>query len=367
MRALCTAEEAGASCIVLCDTNGGCMPSEAYHVTAEAAKRLRVQLGVHFHNDMGFAAANSLLAVEAGAAHVQGTYTGLGERCGNASLSTLIPTLQLKRGLHCIGQENMKHLTSTAVCINDIANVSLSKRAPYVGKSAFAHKSDMHIEGVSQNPHSFEHIAPELVGNKRNVLVSELGGKAALLDKISPFLPNLTPESEEADRLAAMLHQLETQGYSFEAATASMELAALKELGRFRPFFELVDFKIIGEENSSASAAMVKIKANGRYEMTAEEGQGPVHALDAALRKAVRQFYPGLESMKLTDYKVRVIDPKDATAAAARVLVESTDGDSSWTTVGVSRDIINASLLALVDSIEYKLLKDSRAAEEETE
>ena len=366
LKALRTAEDAGASCIVLCDTNGGCMPEEAYRITAETVKHLHVQLGVHFHDDMGFAAANSLLAVEAGASHIQGTCTGLGERCGNANLSALIPTLQIKRKLHCIPQENMKHLTSTAVYINDIANVSLSNRAPYVGKSAFAHKSDMHIAGVSRNPRSFEHIAPELIGNKRNVLVSGLGGKAALFDKISPFLPDLTLDSEAMDRLAEILCDLEGQGYSFEAATASMELAVLKELGRFTPFFELSDFKIIGEKGS-ASSAMVKIKANGRYEMTAEEGDGPVHALDAALRKAVRQFYPGLESMKLTDYKVRVIDPKDATAATVRVLAESTDGDTKWTTVGVSRDIINASLLALVDSIEYKLLKDSRTAEEEIE
>ncbi len=360
------AEQAGAVCIVLCDTNGGAFPEEVYRVTKETTKYIEVQLGIHCHDDMGCGAANSLMAIEAGASHLQGTCTGLGERCGNANLSTLIPTLQLKRGLHCIPQENMKRLTSAALLISDVANVSLSRRAPYVGKSAFAHKSCRHVDGVERIPALFEHIDPETVGNKRNILVSELGGKAALFAKVSELLPDIDRESAEAETLMSLLSELESEGYQFEAALASMELAMLKKLGRFSPFFELVSFKIIGDYGTSSSA-VVKIKVGEETEMTAEEGNGPIHAMDRALRKAVQRFYPELGSMKLTDYKVRVIDPKGATAAKGRVLIESTDGDAVWTTIGVSNDIINASLLALVDSIEYKLLKDSRKEEEAEE
>ncbi len=359
------ATEAGAVCVVLCDTNGGRFPQEIYRITKETAAEVKSQLGVHCHDDMGCAVANSWMAVSAGASHLQGTFTGLGERCGNANLSALIPTLQLKQGFHCIPQENMKRLTSTAVLINDVANVSLSRRAPYVGKSAFSHKSEMHIDAVGHTPALFEHISPESVGNQRNILVSGLGGKSALFAKISELLPDIDRDSPEADTLIQLLGDLEADGYQFDAALASMELAMLKKLGQFEPFFELVSFKIIGDYGRPSSA-VVKIRVGDQTEITAEEGNGPIHAMDLALRKAVQRFYPELGNTKLTDYKVRVIDPKDATAAKGRVLIESTDGDSVWTTVGVSGDIINASLLALVDAIEYKLLADSRK-EEETE
>ena len=360
------AEEAGASCITLCDTNGGCFPDEIYRITAEAAGQVGVQLGIHCHNDMGCAAANSMMAVEAGASHVQGTFTGFGERCGNANLSTLIASLQLKKKLHCIPQENLKLLTSTALYISDIANVTLSSAMPYVGKSAFAHKGGMHVDGVGKNTASFEHIDPSAVGNKRNVLLSEMSGKAALLAKISQVLPGITKDSPEAQELVNLLKQLEYEGYQFEAALASLELAMLKKLKRFQPFFELLNFKIVGEKAGEAldnpSAAVVKLRVGEKTAITADEGEGPVHALDIALRKAVQEFYPNVGKVRLVDYKVRVIEPKDATAAKVRVLIESTDGDTVWTTVGVSRDIINASLLALVDAVEYKLLKDSLAA-----
>ncbi len=366
------AEDAGASCIVLCDTNGGAFPEEIGEITAQAAKQVRVQLGIHCHDDMGCAVAGSLAAVSAGASHLQGSCIGLGERCGNANLSALIPTLQLKRGLHCIPQANMKRLTSTALFVSDVANVSLLGRAPYVGKSAFAHKSGMHVDGVEKDPSLYEHIKPETVGNKRNILVSGLGGKTALFAKINELLPDIDPDSPEAEQLTELLRSLESEGYQFEAALASMELAMLKRLGRFEPFFTLVDFKIIGEmpknaDSGMSTAAMVKIKVKDAVETTAEDGDGPVHALDLALRKAVQRFYPELGNVRLTDYKVRVIDPKDATAAKVRVLVESTDGETSWTTVGVSSDVIHASLHALVDSIEYKLFNDSRRQETEDE
>ena len=359
------ANQGGAICVVLCDTNGGTFPEEIYRITKETTKQIYIQVGIHCHDDMGCGVASSLLAIDAGASHLQGTCTGLGERCGNANLSTLIPTLQLKRGLHCIPQESMKRLTSTALLVNDVANVSLSRRMPYIGKSAFAHKSETHVVGVEKKPSLFEHITPEAVGNKRTILVSELGGKTALFARISELLPDVDRESAEAELLMAELSTLESEGYQFEAALASMELAMLKKLGRFTPFFELVSFKIIGD-HGTPSAAVVKIKVGEETEITAEEGMGPIHAMDLALRKAVQRFYPELGSMKLTDYKVRVLDPKDATAAKGRVLIESTDGDAVWTTIGVSNDIINASLLALVDSLEYKLLMDSRK-EEETE
>lgn len=353
---------AGAGSVVLCDTNGGAEPQTVYRVTKETAGQIDARLGIHCHDDMGCAVANSLMAIDAGASHLQGTYTGLGERCGNANLSALIPTLQLKRGLHCISQENLKRLTSTALLVNDVANVSLSRRAPYVGKSAFAHKSETHVNGVERIPTLFEHIDPEAVGNKRSILVSELGGKSALFTKVRELFPDLDRDSPEAETLMTLLSELEGEGYQFEAAPASMELAMLKKLGRFIPFFELVSFKIMGDYASSS--AVVKIRVGEETEISAQEGAGPIHALDLALRKGVQRFYPELGSMKLTDYKVRVIDPKGATAAKGRVLIESTDGDAVWTTVGVSDDVIRASLSALVDSIEYKLWMDSRKEEE---
>lgn len=355
----------GAHLLCLCDTNGGCTPGEIGEIVAVVKDRFPVPIGIHCHNDMGCAVANSLVAVENGATQVQGTYIGFGERCGNTNLSTIIGDLQLKMGYHCIPSENLHRLTKTAIQIADITNLALDNTMPYVGRSAFAHKGGMHIDGILKRTSSFEHIDPQQVGNKRNFLLSEVSGKNAILTKLADIDPGLTKEAPETEELVQILKELEYEGYQFEAAMASFQLIVLKHLKRFHSYFQLERFKIVGEQQgagrSDPSFAMVKIRVGDRSEITAEEGDGPVHALDKALRKAIELFYPEMGSMRLIDYKVRVIDPSKATATNVRVLIESSDGDSVWSTVGVSTDIINASLRALVDSIEYKLMKDHGA------
>ncbi len=355
------AVEGGADCLVLCDTNGGCFPSTVFDLVKKVKERFNVKVGIHTHNDCGMAVANSIMAVEAGAEHVQGTYIGFGERCGNANLSTIIPNLQLKKGLYCIPEEKLSSLTFTARKIAEIANISLNKRDPYVGSSAFAHKGGMHIDGVCKASASFEHIDPELVGNKRRFLMSEVSGRNTILEKIREINPAINKESEETHAIIQKLKELEHQGYQFEGAESTFELIIRKQLGKYKPFFELEKFKLMTEQpdkSGKSASALIKVKVDGVSEITAAEGDGPVHALDKALRKALEVFYPELSHVHLTDFKVRVIDSKSATAAKVRVLIESTDGETSWTTVGVSTDIIEASWIALVDSIEYKLLKE---------
>lgn len=358
-----TAEEAGAALLVLCDTNGGVFPDEAGRIIAEVREKVRVPLGIHAHDDMGCAVALSIQAVQAGAAQVQGTFLGFGERCGNANLSAVIPSLQMKLGYRCVPEEKLTQLTHTARYLAEITNYILPRGMPYVGKSAFAHKGGMHVDGVMKNPRSFEHIPPEAVGNRRNILLSEVSGRTALLGKIQAIDPGQTKESPATIRALQAVKDLEHRGYQFESAGASLEILLYKQLGLFTSFFELEHFKIIGEQFASGqdhpSAAMVKVRVGAKEEITAAEGVGPVDALDKALRKALEVFYPALSNMRLIDYKVRVIEPRDATAAVVRVLIESTDGRQVWTTVGVSQDIIRASWLALVDSIEYKLLQDT--------
>ncbi len=364
LETLFTAEKAGAAYLVLCDTNGGCFPDEIGGIVADVVSNVRVPVGIHCHDDMGCAVANTLAAVKAGARQVQGTYIGYGERCGNANLSAILPSLQLKLGYECIPADQVKRLTKTARYIADLSNMILPNSLPYVGKSAFAHKGGMHVDGVSKNPRSFEHVPPEMVGNRRNVLLSEVSGKAALLSKLELLGDEVSKDSPEAGSLVEMVKEFEYNGYQFESATASLELLALKHLHRFEPFFEVTDFKVIGERSQEGAHnrdyAMIKIKVGEQFEITADEGDGPVHALDIALRKAAGKFYPAIEKIRLIDYKVRVIEPRDATAAQVRVFIETTDGDNTWTTVSVSSDVINASLNALVDSIEYKLLMDSK-------
>lgn len=367
LEVLQTAERAGASCIVLCDSDGGAFPDEVYQIVGEAISHLRVQLGVHCHNDMGCGVANALMAVKAGASHVQGTFTGFGERCGNTNLSAVIGSLQLKKQLHCIPKENMKHLTATALAVSDIANLPLDRNAPYVGRNAFAHKGGKQVDLFAKETSYMEHIDPAAVGNKRNILLSVMNGREAVMEKITGILPNLRPDGADADLLFALLRERETEGYQYEAASASLELAVLRELGDLEPFFTIADFKVIGEGAEDCpetlSTAVVKVESGGQSEITAGEGEGTVLAFDLALRKAVGKFYPAATSIRLTDYKVRLIESKDATAAKVRVMVEFTDGDTAWTTVGVSRDIIRASLDALLDAVTYKLLKDKRAEE----
>ncbi len=361
LKALEAAIAGGADCLVLCETNGGAFPSEVYEITKKVVESFSVPVGIHCHNDCGMAVANSIMAVEAGASHVQGTYIGFGERCGNANLSTIIPNLQLKKGYDCIPKEQIQNLTSVARLMAEIANITLDERDPYIGNSAFAHKGGMHIDGVNKASHSFEHINPELVGNERRFLMSEVSGRTTILSKIQKVNPTLTKDSQETQMIMDRLKELEHMGYQFEGAESTFELVIRKQLGKYKPFFELEHFKIIGEQPSQSeysSSALIKVKVDGKCEITAAEGDGPVNALDKALRKALEVFYPELSKVHLTDYKVRVMDTQAATAAKVRVLLESTDGESIWSTVGVSTDIIEASWIALVDSIEYKLIKD---------
>ncbi len=362
------AVKAGAERLVLCDTNGGCFPHEISKITSLVVAEFGKKVGIHCHNDCGCAVANSLAAVQAGAVQVQGTYLGFGERCGNANLSTIIPCLQLKLGISCIPEEKLIRLTKTARYIAEIANHMLPAELPFVGKSAFAHKGGMHVDGVNKISSSFEHIPPETVGNHRNILISEVSGRTAILNKITEIDSTLTKESEKTQELMDLLKEMEHQGYQYESAVASFELMVLKQLGRLKPQFTIETFKVIGEQTkdyqSDLSSAMVKVKVDEQYEITADEGEGPVNALDKALRKALEVFYPVIAQMRLIDYKVRVMEPKQATAAKVRVFIESTDGENVWTTVGVSTDIINASFKALTDSIEYKLYKYGEARQE---
>lgn len=355
------AKDAGADAIVLCDTNGGTFPAEIGAITKRVVNEIGGTVGIHCHDDIGCAVANSLMAVESGAAHIQGTFLGYGERCGNANLSTIIPSLQIKQNYLCIPSEKLGELTTTARYISELSNIALAGTMPYVGNSAFAHKAGMHADGVSKVSRSFEHVSPETVGNKRRFLTSEMAGRTAILSKVAAVAPNLGKDSKELKEIVAKLKELEFEGWQFEAADASFELVIRKLLGKYRPFFELIQFKTSGEKpalaNHSATAT-IKISVDGKTEITAEEGDGPVHALDKALRKALYVFYPNVKKVRLTDYKVRVLDSQSATAAKVRVLITSTDGESEWSTVGVSTDIIEASWLALVDSIEYKLIKD---------
>ncbi|MDR2648327.1 MAG: citramalate synthase [Clostridiales bacterium] len=355
------AAEAGADCLALCDTNGGAFPTEIYEITKHAADNFSLPIGIHCHNDGGMAAANSFMAAEAGASQVQGTFTGFGERCGNVSLATVIANLQIKRGYLCVSPEKLRDLTNTARLVNEVANIWPDETAPYVGRSAFVHKGGAHIDAVLKSPGSFEHINPALVGNSRKTLTSEVAGRGAVLAKIQRINPHITKDSPETESIIQRIKELEHEGYQFEAAEGALELIIRKQLGKYRPLFELINFRIIGEQpyvTGRSAMAMIKINVEGKTEITAAEGDGPVNALDKALRKALEVFYPQIANVRLTDYKVRVMDGKSATASRVRVLIESTDGAENWSTVGVSTDIIEASWIALVDSVEYKLIRD---------
>ena len=358
LKTLEAAKEAGADSLALCDTNGGCFPSEIAEITRDVVGRFNMSIGIHCHNDGGMADANSIVAVEEGANQVQGTFNGYGERCGNANLSVIIPNLQLKRGKVCIKEEGMSELSATCRYISEIANLPFNERQPYVGRSAFAHKGGMHIDAVQKNQHSFEHIVPELVGNERRILMSEVSGRSTILKGIQKVAPWVSKESGETILIMDKLKQLEHEGYQFEGAESSFELMVKRALGKAKTFFEVKDFRVLCEEhwqNDYSASAIVKVKVDGSEEVIAAEGDGPVNALDRALRKALEIFYPQLKRMRLTDYKVRVVDTAKATAAEVRVHIESTDGERVWGTVGLSSNIIEASWNALVDSIEYFL------------
>lgn len=356
------ANDAGADALVLCDTNGGTLPTEIKEITEEAVRLFGNKIGIHCHNDIGMAVANSIMAVEGGATHIQGTFIGVGERCGNANLSAIIPTVVLKMDKDINAVSHLQELTSKARYIAEISNIQLEDSTPYIGKSAFAHKGGMHIDAICKLPQSYEHIEPEAVGNKRRFLVSEVSGKSTILQEINKIFPNVKKDGEEVKNITRRLKELEYEGYQFEGAEGTVELLIRKTIGKYRPFFKLNHFKTMGEtpwnNEEFSSTALINITVDGKTEMTAAEGDGPVNALDKALRKALEVFYPELKSVKLVDYKVRVLDSESTTGAKVRVLIESTDGNESWSTVGVSKDVIQASWIALVDSIEYKLLKD---------
>lgn len=362
LKSIITAQESGADCICLCDTNGGCFPDEVFDIVSEVKKHINVQIGIHVHNDTGMAVANSIMAVKAGATHVQGTFLGIGERCGNANLTTIISNLELHSEYSCIKDEYLKNMTSTALKISEICNQELYSQMPYVGSYAFAHKAGMHIDGVIKSSKSFEHVSPDSIGNERRFLMSEVAGRSTLIEKIKRIDPTIEKDDPICKVIIDKVKDLEHQGYQFEGADGTFELLVRKTLGKYRPFFDLETFKIIGENNSKASdfsaSALVKLSVNGEVEMTCAEGNGPVNALDKALRKALEVFYPSLKEMKLTDYKVRVLEGGSTTESQVRVLIESRDLKNKWTTVGVSTDIIEASWIALVDSIEYKLIKE---------
>ena len=364
LKTLQAAAGAGADVLCLCDTNGGTFPDEVFSITQKVVNTFNCKVGIHCHNDSEMAVANSVAAVKAGAVQVQGTINGIGERCGNANLCSIIPNLQLKLGLSCIPQENMASLASSARFVSEVANMMFNDKAAYVGHDAFSHKGGMHIDAVTKNPISYEHINPELVGNARHILVSEVAGRSALLAKINAVDASLTKDSLETKRILEHLKSLEHDGYQFENAEHSFDLLIHKLLGKFEPFFVLNEYKVsvqeYAENRSNNALAQVNITVGNQTEAVTAEGDGPVNALDIAIRKALARFYPQISEVKLVDYKVRVLDSDKATAAKVRVLIESSDQNSSWTTIGVSTDIIDASWRAMSDAIEYKLLQDSQ-------
>jgi 2-isopropylmalate synthase len=372
LQAVAVAAEAGADVICLCETNGGCFPGEVARGTAAVVARVgtRAAVGIHTHNDGGLGIANALAAVEAGATHIQGTLAGFGERCGNVNLAALIANLQLKLGYACIPEAKMPTLTSAVRRVAEVANILVADDMPFVGRKAFAHKAGMHMDGVKKCSISFEHVAPDSVGNERRFLMSEVAGRSAVVDRIRELAPEVEKQDPIVERVVKRLKELENEGYQFEGADGSFELLIRKALGTYKPFFTLERFRILGERPAMApdagSVAMVKIVVGEAAEVTAEEGNGPVNALDRGLRKALDRFYPRLAEAHLTDYKVRVLDGNAAAAAKVRVLIESTDGKRVWSTVGVSTDIIEASWIALVDSIEYKLIHDTEDAAPKT-
>jgi len=362
MKVLEAAASAGADWLVLCDTNGGSLPEEVNSVTRAVVGRFNVRVAIHAHDDAGLAAANSLVAVRAGAAMVQGTVNGYGERCGNANLCTILPTLQLKMGCACLPLARLAELRKLSLFVSDLVNVKHDTRAPYVGQSAFSHKGGPHVNAVMKNPRTFEHVKPEQVGNQRRNLVSELSGGANVLLKAVELGMGREHSHENVRDVLKALKRLENKGYAFEAADASFRILIQKVLKEHKSFFDLEGFRVIvekrGKDQPCLSEATIKVRVNREVEKTAAEGDGPVNALDKALRKALTRFYPQLAQVFLTDFKVRILDPEEATAAKTQVLIESSDGVETWGTVGVSGNVIEASWEALVDSMEYKLFKE---------
>jgi 2-isopropylmalate synthase len=363
-KTLNAAIDAGADLIIFCDTNGGTLPWEISEIIMQVKKNIGLKFfGMHCHNDLGLALANSLVCAKEGLAQVQGTINGYGERCGNADLVTLMAVLQLKMGYEVVSPQKLQELTKLSHFVSEISNVMHRDNHPFVGRSAFAHKGGVHIDAVIKNPLAYEHTSPAAVGNKSRFVVSELAGKSTLVVKAKELEFDLDKKSPQAKKIHRLIQKLEKQGYQFEAAEGSFKLLLQKEFKRYKNFFTLLGFRVSVEKRENGalvSEAVIKLKINGKLEQAVAEGDGPVNALDMALRKALAKFYPTLSKMHLTDFKVRVLDEKSGTAAKVRVLIESQDESEDWSTIGVSENIIEASWRALADSIEYKLLKDLR-------
>ena len=354
------AAQGGADVLTLCDTNGGTMPWRIEEVTRQVVERFPTRIGIHTHNDCELGVANAIAGVRGGATHVQGTINGLGERTGNANLCSILPVLALKMGLPPVTPEQLARLSELSAYVDELANLAPDEFRPFVGRAAFAHKAGTHADAVRKNPRTCEHIEPELVGNRRRVLVSELSGGSTIVWKAEEQGVELDKKSPETRRILAKIAKMESDGYVFEGAEASFDLLVKKETGAYQKLFELIGFRVIvekrGHDEEPITEATLKIAVNGHQELTVAEGDGPIHALDGAMRKALLRFYPELKDVRLTDFKVRVVDAKDGTAAKVRVLVEGADPHGSWSTIGVSTNVIEASWQALADSVEYALL-----------
>ncbi len=361
LQCLSAAAEAGADSICLCDTNGGTLPGEICSIVQAVRQGIGVPLGIHAHDDCELAVANTLAAVESGVAQVQGTINGYGERCGMANLCAIIPNIQLKLGRQLLTEEQLSQLYEIAHYVASVANMPPPERDAYVGRSAFSHKGGMHVDAMLKSSRTYEHIRPEQVGNERRYLVSDQAGRHAVVFKAQAMDLGLDKDSPQAKEIMERLKEMEHAGYQFDGAEASFELLVQKSVGRYQPRFDLEGFRVIVQKDGNGeprTEATIKLRVDGEEEHTAAEGDGPVHALDNALRKALERFYPQLKGIRLTDFKVRVVDaPSQATAAAVRVMIESRAGADTWTTVGVHTNIIEASWQALVDGVEYGLLR----------
>ena len=368
LKALMAAKKGGADRLVLCDTNGGALSHEISRIVKEVKKKIKgMPLGIHCHNDGGVGVSNSLAAVLEGVTQVQGTINGIGERCGNANLCSVIPNLELKMGYKCLGAKQVSRLREISLFVDEMANRSPNQHEPYVGDSAFAHKGGVHVHAVLKEARTYEHIDPAQVGNRRNILLSDLAGAAALIFKAREFGIPLKNGDAQTKALLTKVKELENRGYQFEGADASLEIFLRKELGSYKSHFVLHDFRVIDEIVADVatgakiiprSEAIMHLAVDGNEETAKATGVGPVHALDQALRRALERFYPRLSEMRLLDYKVRVLPGAEGTASKVRVLLECGDQNKKWGTVGVSENIIQASYQALVESIDYKLMKD---------
>jgi len=363
METIKAAINGGADMIALCDTNGGTLTHEVQEIMERVVPEISLPVGIHVHDDCGLSVANSIVAVRCGASMVQGTINGYGERCGNVDLISVIGNLQLKLGYKCLPSEKVRHLTELSRFISELANVPPVNQRPFVGKSAFAHKGGVHVSAILKNTMAYEHIDPEKVGNRRRVLVSDLSGKSNIEFKTREMDIKLGGDGQESAKIVNVVKALEDKGYQFEAAEGSLELLIKKVTGQFKEPFSLESLRVTIEkdgENDSTSQATIKISVGEEKEITAAEGEGPVNALDNALRKALNGFFPEVNEMKLVDFKVRVIEGSDGTGAMVRVRIDSRDSNEIWSTVGVSENIIEASWQALADSVQYKLLKEEK-------